>query len=401
MLYKYIATTPNGEKQAGSIEAANLELAISSLQRRNLIIISLVPAEKQSFFSKKIKIFKAVKTRDVVFLSRQLATLFEAKVPVLVSFKLLVGETESPILRQKLTAVIDDVQGGVSMSQAMSKHPDVFSRFYVNMVRSGEESGKLDEVFSYLADYMERSYELASKVKRALIYPAFVVVSFVIITTIMLVVVVPKLADIITESGQAVPFYTTLLIGFSAFFRKFGIFILVAFVIGLVFLWRYYKTDRGRAEISKLQLSLPFFGGLYKKFYVARITDTLETSLSSGVAVVRALEIASEVVGNDVYRKIMLSAANEVKSGSSISEVLSRYEDIPAITYQMIKIGEQSGKLSFILKTMSRFYKREVDNMVDTIVSMIEPALIIFLGLAVGFLVIAFLSPIYSITSSV
>ncbi len=401
MLYKYLATTPEGEKHSGTIEAADMEIAISSLQAKNLIIVSLVPAEKTKFIWSNLKFFERASTREIVILSRQLSILFEAKVPALVSFKLLANETENPLLRRKLIEVINDIQGGISMSQAMVKHPEVFSRFYVSMVRSGEESGRLEETFSFLADYLERSYELASKAKNALIYPAFILLTLTTVLILMLVFVIPRLTDILKEAGQEIPFYTKILIGLSDFFRNFGIFLLIGLVIGIVFLWRYSRTKKGRLVMSRFQLSVPFIGKLYKKFYLSRITDNLETSMSSGISAVRALEIAADVVGNSVYNKILLDSVNEIKGGRSISEALAKYEDIPPMVSQMIRIGEESGKLNFILKTLGRFYKKEVDNSVDAIVSLIEPIMIVVVGIAVGAFIVSIIGPIYNITAGV
>ncbi len=392
----------DGEKRTGTIEAANVEIVISSLQRKNLIIVSIDPVgEPEHFWERNIKFFERVKMRDVVILSRQLATLFEAKVPVLDSFKLLAGETENVTLRKSLNEVVEDIQGGSPMSVAMSKHPEVFSRFYVSMVRSGEESGKLDEIFSYLADYLERYYELASKAKNALFYPAFVVFTFFMVMVLMMVFVIPRLADIIKEMGQDVPFYTKMVIGTSEFLVDYGVFILLAAAAGVVFLWRYTRTELGKEAISRLQISFPYIGTLYKKLYLARITDNLETLLSSGIPVVRALEITADVVGNRVYEKILKEAADSVKGGNPISEVFARYSEIPPLISRMMRIGEESGKLNFILKTLSRFYSREVDNTVGNLVSLIEPVMIIALGLAVGILLISILGPIYSITSGI
>ncbi|MBU1159918.1 type II secretion system F family protein, partial [Patescibacteria group bacterium] len=291
MLYKYEATNLEGERQNGSIDAATLDIAIDSLQRRNLIIISIVPAEKQTFFSKRVGFFETVKPKDVVILSRQLATLFEAKVPVLESFKLVASESESVVLRDKLSQVVEDIQGGISMSQAMAKHPDVFSKFYVSMVKSGEESGRLEEIFLDLANHIERNYELTSKAKNALIYPAFIVIVFIVVIVLMMVFVIPRLSSILTEAGQEVPFFTKVVIGASNFLRDFGLVILGGVLIGLFFLWRYVKTTAGQISFSRFQISLPYIGGLLRKIYLSRVADNLRILLSSGISMVRSLEI--------------------------------------------------------------------------------------------------------------
>src|SRR3989338_6189906 len=396
-LYRYQAKTPEGETKAGTIEAASLELAVSSLQRRGLVIIALEPAEgRMSWWQQAAASFERVKSRDIVVLSRQFATLFEAKVPVVQALRVLIDETSNQTLKKHLSEVLSDIQVGISVSSAMSKHPQAFSNFYVNMVRSGEESGKLEEIFGYLADYLERSYDLATKARNALIYPAFIV-----IITLMLVVVIPQLSSILSETGQEVPIYTRIVIGFSNFLREFGVFLIVLLAVGGIFLWRWTKTASGRLAVSRFLIELPFFGILYRKIYLSRLTDNLQTLLAGGVTVLRALEISADVVGNEIYAQIVRQSMEQVKCGLPISEAFSRYEDIPALVTQMIRIGEETGKLDFTLKTLARFYRNEVYNTVENLVSLIEPVMIIFLGLAVGFLVASVLIPIYNISTSI
>jgi type II secretory pathway component PulF len=404
MLYEYTATTLEGEMKTGSIEASSVDIAISALQERSLVITNIKSVKQAGsllgIFG-KFKIFNKVKHKDVVILSRQLATLFEAKIAVLDSLRLLAGQTDSVKLKESLTEIIEDIKGGSYLSLAMSKHPDIFSPFYINMIKSGEESGKLEEIFRALADHLERSYELSSKTKNALIYPAFVVATFFIVMILMLTFVIPKLTSILNEVNQKIPLYTRILIGVSNFFQDFGVFLFIGAAAGGVFLWRYAKTEKGSSAVSRFQTSFPFIGALYSKFYLSRMTDNMETLLSSGVPAVRTLEIAADVVGNKIYKNILLTAANEVKGGSSISEAISKYPEIPLMVVQMIRTGEETGKLSFMLKTLGKFYKKEVDNAVETLVSLIEPVMIVVLGGAVGILLISILGPIYNITASI
>jgi type II secretory pathway component PulF len=401
MLYIYKARSPEGEEKSGSIDAASMDGALASLQNRNLIVISLEPAgETGPWYSRGIQLFERVSARDVVILSRQLSTLFEAKVPVVDSLKVLAAEASNPVLKRHLGEILEDIQGGTSISGSFAKHPQVFSNFYVSMVRSGEESGKLDEVFLYLADYLERSYDLATKAKNAFIYPAFVFSSFLIVMVIMLTVVVPRLSSILTETGQAIPFYTMMVIGFSNFVRQFGWLLILMGGGGGIALWRYLLTDTGKMAFAQFQISMPIVGELYRKLYLARFADNLQTLLAGGVSIVRALEITGDVVGNLVYKSIINDATEAVKSGSPISESLARYSEIPLLVSQSIRIGEETGKLDFILATLAKFYRREVDNAVDNMVGLIEPIMILGLGLGVGVLVAAILIPIYNISTS-
>ena len=402
MFFYYSAKTAEGEEKTGTVEAASYDLAVSALQRRGLIIVSLESAEEQEVFWKKLfSFFEKVKDRDIVIFSRQLATLFSAKVPVVDALRILMTEAPSEILKRKLGNVADDIQGGLPVSQALGRHPDVFSNFYVQMIRSGEESGKLDEILNYLADYLERSYDLTSKARNALIYPAFVLGVFLVVLSIMLVVVVPKLSSIILELQQDVPIYTKIVIGLSDFMRTFGVFFLVLASLGIIFVWRYRLTPAGRRSFSRLQLSIPVIKDLYRQIYLARFADNLQTLLSGGVSIARALEIAADVVGNEVYAQIIREARESVGAGTPISAALARFEDVPPLVSQMIRIGEETGKLNQILSTLARFYVREVNNSLERIVSLIEPALIVFLGLGVGIIVAAILVPIYSISAGV
>ncbi len=401
MLFNYKATTKEGGQQNGSIDAPNVDIAIASLQRRGLIIISVDPENQTNVWSRNLPFFNHVKTRDVVMLSRQIATLFEAKVSVLQTFQLLASQMESPVLQMSLIEVIDDIKGGVSISEAMRKHETVFSTFYVDMVRSGEETGKLAETFTYLADHLERSYELTTKAKNALIYPAFVIISFVAVMVLMMTTVIPKLSQILLENGQEIPIYTKIVIGVSSAFVNYGVFLVILFCILVVFLWRYIPTASGRASLSRFKLAIPYVGDLYKKLYLSRIADNLNTMLTSGIAMVRALEITADVVDNEVYRVILRDAAEGIKSGGAVSEVFARYPEIPPIMIQMMAVGEETGKLGFVLDTMSRFYRREVNGAIDTLVGLIEPVMIVVLGLGVGLLLTAVLVPIYNVAANI
>ena len=399
MLFKYQAVRPDGSRDVGTIEAQNRDLAISALQRKGLVVVDLVSAEHRSFIS--IGIFERVKMKEVVILSRQISTLFDAKVPVLNSFKLLAAESESEVLRRTLRKVVDDIQGGNPISASLARHPAVFPEFYVAMVRSGEESGTLSEIFSYLADYLERQYELVSKTKHALISPAFIFLAFIGVMILMLTYVIPKLSEILLDVGGEIPFYTRVVLGASSFLISYGVFLIIAIVLASLLLWRYTLSDQGRLKLARLKLAIPYIGTLYRKFYLARISDNLDALITSGVSMIRAIEITGGVVGNDMYKNILHDVGEKVRGGKALSEALSGYDDIPRIMVQMIHVGEETGHIGSVLSTLARFYKREVEGAVESIVTLIEPILIIVLGLGVGILLISVIGPIYNISSSI
>ncbi|MFH1473077.1 MAG: type II secretion system F family protein [bacterium] len=400
MLYNYKTLDNTGARKNGSIEAVTKDVAIDSLQKRGLIIVEIVSADKEPWYA-KISFGHKVSNRDVVILSRQMATLFEAQVSALKIFDLLSTEIENKHLSKSLHQVTEDLQAGSTISTALSKHPDIFSDFYVNMVRSGEETGKLNETFNYLADHLDRNYEVVSKAKNALIYPAFVIAVFVGVMVLMFTVIIPKISLILLDSGQEVPLYTQIVFGISNFMLNYGLF-LIAVLVALGFLLvRYIRTPEGRSALARFQLNVPYLGDLYRKLYLSIIADNMNTMILSGIPMVRAIEVTASVVGNEVYRQALNESLDAVKGGSSFSQSLSQYEEIPGMLVQMIRVGEESGELGSILKTMARFYQREVVNAVDTLVSLIEPIMIVILGLGVGVLLASVLVPIYNIANSV
>jgi len=401
MLFTYHAIDKDGHEREGTIEALSKDVAVTALQRRELIISAIEEAEKKNPLNLELPFFNGVSNRDVVILSRQIATLFEAQVSALRIFRLLATEVESKRLADILTAVADDLQGGSQISKALARHPKAFSEFYVNMVRAGEESGKLSETFGYLADYLDRSYEVVNKASNALIYPIFVIGIFFAVMALMLTLVIPKISAVLLDSGQPIPLYTQIVIGFSNFLVNYGIFLLVALIAAGVYVWQLGKTASGKLVLDRLKLTVPYVGDLYKKLYLARIADNFSTMLLSGVAVIEALEITGSVVGNSAYTEILKQAAQDVKGGSSISGALGRHDEMPGIMVAMVKVGEETGELGKILTTLAKFYNREVSTAVDTLVGLIEPIMIVLLGLGVGTLLAAVLLPIYNLAGAI
>lgn len=399
-VYKYTAIDKDGTTREGTIDAHNVDVAIGSLQNRGLIISEIKEQGEGSIFEKNIS-FGGVKNKDIVILSRQMATLFEAQVSALRVFRLLSKEAENVLLQKALTEVADDISDGSSVTDALKKHPKIFSAFYVNMVASGEESGKMSQTFLYLADYLDRTYELTSKAKNALVYPAFVIGIFFIVMYLMLTMVIPKIAKILIDSGQEIPFFTQIVINLSNFLVDYGFIFIAGIVIGVVFLRRYFKTEEGARGFDKFKLMLPVLGNLYEKLYLARISGNMNMMLVSGISMVKTIENTSKVVDNKIFEDILVEVSEDISGGASVSDSFAKHEEIPTMLTQMIKVGEETGKIANILETMAKFYEREVINAVDTMVGLIEPLMIVMLGLGVGGLLSAVLVPIYNITGSV
>ena len=401
MLFNYEAVTQEGKEQRGSVDAINKESAVSALQKRGLIVSS-IKGEGENWLSslQNVPIFSSVSSREMVIVSRQISTLFEAQISALRIFRLLADEMDNEILKRTLTSVADDIQAGGSISEAMSKHPKVFSSFYISMVQAGEESGLLDETFHYLADYLERTHALVSQVKHALVYPLFIIVVFISVMIFIFTAIIPQIADILTGAGEELPIYTKIVLGASDFLLQFGVLLIIIVIIASALLVWWVRTPVGRGQLHVFKLSIPLIGTLYEKLYLARIADTLNTMISSGVPMLRALEVSSNVVDNEIYKNVLNDAAIQVKGGRPVSEAFAKHEEIPTIMVQMIRVGEEGGALGNVLDTLANFYKREVTTAVETLVSMIEPILIITLGVMVGFLLASVLIPIYTVTSS-
>ncbi len=401
MLFTYHAIDQDGHEREGTIEAPSQDIAVSALQRRNLIISAIESSEKHSLLQLEIPFLNRISNKDVVILSRQIATLFEAQVSALRVFRLLASEVDNKQLSVVLSTVGDDLQGGSPISVALARHPKAFSEFYVNMVRAGEESGKLSETFNYLADYLDRSYDLVSKAENALIYPIFVVMVFFAVMALMLTLVIPKISAVLLDSGQEIPIYTAFVIGFSNFLVQYGIFVLIGLIAAGFYMWQLGKTEKGKLVLDSLKLSIPYVGDLYQKLYLSRIADNFSTMLISGVTVIEALEITGSVVGNSAYKVVLVDVAKDVKGGSSISDAFGKHPEMPGIMVAMTKVGEETGELGKILTTLAKFYNREVTNAVDTLVGLIEPIMIVMLGLGVGTLLAAVLLPIYNLAGSI
>ncbi len=401
MLFIYKAIDNTGVEKSGSIDAVNVDIAISSLQRRGLVITSIHESgEGNGLFSKNISFFDRVSNKDVVILSRQLATLFDAQVSALRIFRLLSSEAENKFLGKSLATISDDLQAGSSVSAALSKHPKIFTEFYTSMVKAGEESGKLNDTFNYLADYLDRTYALVSKAKGALIYPAFVIGTFITVMILMFTTVIPKISAILVDSGQEIPIYTKIVLGISNFFVSYGFIMLGVAIVGGFLLIRYIRTKDGRVVFDRFKLSIPFVSTLFKKLYLSRLSDNMNTMLMAGIPMIRSLELTSSVINNVIYKAIISDAVEGVKAGKPISESLSNNTQIPGIMIQMMKVGEETGELGNILKTLATFYSREVTTAVDALVSLIEPLMIVLLGGGVAVLLASVLIPIYNIASS-
>ncbi len=396
-VYNYQARTKTGELRTGTVEAPSREAAINLLLKNDLFIVSVESAALLPIFSRKIKFLERVKSKEIVVFSRQLASLMEARVPLLESLNSLLKQSSNRLLKETILKISEDVEGGTNLSQALAKHPKVFSNFYINMVRAGEVSGNLEKSLSHLADHLEKEYYLISEIKGALSYPVFILSVFIAAGIVVMTVVIPQLTGVLLEAGQDIPFSTKIIIAMSEFLKGYWWSIPIILGVALVLFFRAKKTKKGSRFIDKLILKLPVFGKLLKQTYLTRFADNLSTLIKGGLPITKALKITADVVGNTVYKDLFYQVAKEVRGGASISSVLSRSKEIPPMVTQMVSVGEKTGQLDKILKNISSFYSKEVERIVANLSRLIEPFLILILGGAVAVLVASVLLPIYNL----
>lgn len=403
MIFHYTAIGQDGTKVEADINATTIDNAISLLQKKGLSVVDIKEKiESAGFDFSNLHFFKSkIHQKDIVIFSRQIATLFEAGVSALKAFRLLAAENENLALQEQLLGVADDIEGGISLSDALSKRPLLFSTFYVSMVKAGEESGKLNEGFLYLADYMDRDYELRQKIKKALTYPSFVIGTFIVIMVAMFTFVIPKMSVLFAEQGTELPMVTKIILGISNVFVKYWMVAIPIAVVGGWLFFRWSRTPEGKSTIDRTTIKIPVIKTLIQRIFLQRLADNMNTMLSSGVPIVRSIDITAEVVDNTVYKELLGRISQKVQSGTAFSKALYEEPLVPNILVQMVHIGEETGELGYILKNLANFYRRELDTSIDTVIGLIEPAMIVGLGLGVGVLVAAVLLPMYSLASAI
>jgi type IV pilus assembly protein PilC len=400
MNFSYKIRTQSGEILEGKVEAPDESMAVDTLQGKGYLILSIKQLEGDIFSIDLNKYFQKPTNKDIVIFTRQLSTLIDADMPLAEGLRTLARQFEKPTLRKIISEISDAVEGGSSLSNALSAHPKLFSSFYIKLVQSGEVSGKLHEALLYLADHLERSQEINSKIKGALAYPAFVVFALFVVAIIMVVYVLPQLLGIFKDVGlQSLPLTTRMLIWVTNFINNYLYYLLV-FFFGFIFLvWRYAKTSEGKAVFDNIKIKMPALGTVVRNLYLARISESLSTLIKSGIPILDVIHITSDLVGNVNYQRILLDAEESVRGGGSISDVFSRYKEIPPLMSSMVAIGEKTGKLDFMLGHISKFYKSESDSTIDNIATLIEPILVLVLGVAVAILVSSILLPIYNLVN--
>lgn len=398
-LFKYKALNSSGKEVEGSIDATSEDEASQSVADKGLKVIFVKPQQTKKSKQIVITFGSTVKTRDLVIFFRQFSVMISANVAMVQALKIIVEQTESIKLKMLISEVADEVDSGSRLSDAMDKNPKVFTGFHSSVIRGGETSGKLAESLTYLADEVEKDYDMMSKIRGAMMYPAFVLSGLGVVGIVMMVFVVPKLTSVLTESGVELPIATKILISVSDILQNYWILLIVLLIVLSVVLKYYLATARGRYVADYILLKLPIFGILFQKINIVRFSRSMETLISGGITVTESLKVSGEVVNNKVFGALIKRTTQEVEDGNPMSTVLATSKMIPTMVSQMASIGEKTGKLDVILGRIAKFYEREVNNTIDNLMTLMEPIIMVVMGIAVGTMVAAIILPMYNMAT--
>lgn len=400
-IFDYRAKDRQGRTLKGAVEAPSEGVATGVLREQNLIILGISERKRTTLFQTSLGIFNRVSRKSVVVFARQLAVMISATVPIVQALRILVKQTDNITFKIIISEIADEVDGGAKLSAALARYPSVFSDFFVHMVRSGETTGKLDETLNYLADQQEKDYDLLSKVKGAMIYPAFILVGMIAVGVLMMTFVIPRLTETLKESGAELPPITRALIGVSNFLTTRWWLLALLIIAGAVGLRLFTRTSRGKEVLDHLKLRTPIFGKIYQHIYLVRLSRSLGTLLVSGVPLTRSLEIVADVVGNSTYARVIHQTIKDIEGGGSISSAMLKSKEIPPMLPSMMTVGEQTGKLDLILEKISNFFAKELENTIANLVTLIEPLIIIVMGIGVVILILGILLPMYNLSSAI
>jgi len=400
--YYYKIKNQSGLSVVGSANADSAQELAEDLIDKKMTIIKI--SEKPIFSLSnwlKLALPQRIGSRDLVIFFRQLAVMLEANLPLVKALKILADQSNNSTLKKLTIDLAGEVEGGSSLSLAMSFHNNVFSNFYINIIKSGETSGRLSEVMNYLADQKERDYDLETKVRGAMIYPLFIFGVLVIVAVIVVVFIIPSISLVLRESGVALPLITRIMIGISDFFRSFFWLISIFLLALIIFLFYWKNSSEGARFFDRLKLRIPVFGLIFRNIYLVRFCLSASTLIKGGVPITSALSLSADVVDNVVYKNIINEAVKVVNEGGSLADGL-RGNDyyVTPVALQMIFVGEESGNLEGVLDKVAIFYTREIDNTVKNLSTIIEPMMMVVLGLAVGLFVASVIMPMWQLSSA-
>ena len=401
--YNYIAKTLQGESRSGTLEAKD-EHELARILRKEGSILIKAASEKEKHKKKfliTVPFLSRVSLTEKIMFARNLRVMIAAGVALPRTLKILADQTKNKKFRKTLLKIREEIVKGKTFSESLGKYPSIFSELFVSMVKVGEETGTLEEVLKVLTQQMEKEHEIKSSIKGAMIYPAVIIFAMVCIGVLMLIIVIPKLAAVFSELGVELPLTTKIVIAIGTFLSKFWFLLPIGILVFLFLLRVILKTKTGKLVFDTFVLKIPVISSIIKKTNSAHTVRTLSSLIAAGVPIVRSLEIVSGTLDNIHYRKAMSEAAERVKKGAKLAEILKRYENIyPTLVIQMIEVGEETGKTSDVLEKLAEFFEEEVANATKNLSAVIEPVLMLIVGAVVGFFAISMIQPIYSMVGT-
>lgn len=397
MNFNYVVKDKNSKISRGVIDAEDKKAASMSLSEKDFYVISISEKTEQklSFLRKKISL------KDKIIFTEQLAIMIRSGLSIIEALEALQEETQNKYFYEAIGKIISSVEGGAAFSKSLSMFPDIFSEIYISMVDSGEKSGKVDEVLTQLASQLEKDYELTRKIRGALSYPIFVMIALVAVMVLILTYIIPQLKLIFEDSGVKLPVMTRVIIGLSEYLKVYGLYIFIALFILIVLLMRWRKTASGRKTFDKAILKLPVFGVLLKKTYMARFSRTFASLTASGLPLLEVFKVSGNTIGNVVYQEEIEKIAQKVQSGQPVSITLKQSEIFPKMIGQLSTVGEKSGNLDEVFVTLANFFERDVDNITANLSAILEPLLMVVLGVGIGLIIVSVLQPIYGLVNAI
>lgn len=402
MKFFFKAKSKIGEMKEGTVEAANRELALELIQKNELFLITLDEKSKKiPFLNIFMKYLNRVTVKELLIFFRQFSILIEARVPIVYALTAIKDQGKNQFFKMIVEEIINDIQDGLPFSDALKKKPEIFPNLSTNIIKSGETSGNLKQSLEYVADSIEKNYNLSSKIISAFIYPAVVMVVFFVIGFIFVAFILPKMTLVIKDLGGNLPWYTKIIILFSDFMAVYwwaALLGIIGFVLGIIF---FIKTKNGKIAVDYLKIRIPVFGTIFQNIYITRFSENLAILLKGGIPIIRAVTLSSSVINNSIYEKLFLKVADELTVGGSMNKVFQKSELIPPIVTQMIRVGEETGQLDLVLRHISNFYEQEVETSTKNLSTLLEPLIMIVIGVAVGVLVFTVMMPIYNVASQI
>jgi type IV pilus assembly protein PilC len=399
-VFKYTGKTRGGAIQKGEIEANDRNAAMAVLRQKQILVTS-IRARSKDIEIKLPGFGGGIKEKDIVIFTRQMATMIDAGLPLVQCLDILSRQSLNKQFATTIGKVKTDVESGDTFADALRKHPKVFNDFFTNMVEAGEAGGILDTILSRLAVYMEKARALKGRVKGAMVYPAAIISIAILVIVFLMIFVIPVFAEMFESFGGTLPAPTRLIMQLSDFTRAYILYVIPAVAVGIYFFKRFYRTDKGKLLVDSFMLKMPVVGPLIQKVAVAKFTRTLGTLVSSGVPIIDGLQITARTAGNKVVENAVLAIIGSIKEGQTIAEPLSKQNIFPPMVVQMIEVGENSGALDMMLNKIADFYDEEVDTAVAGLTSLMEPALMVFLGTTIGFVVVAMYLPIFKMAGAI